>query len=100
MIWTTKNEPDPIQLLKLISGSEHDPIPEISVGIGSGNRIDPTDCQSWPEGFGQDISGLRCGEDMTNVYFPRVVGHADVVMAHVDVFCSRMIDIVLDILES
>src|SRR5205814_3193506 len=34
-----------IRPLKWISRSEHDQVQEISVGPGSGNRIDPTDCQ-------------------------------------------------------
>src|SRR5438477_2596324 len=34
-----------IRPLKWISRSEHDQVREISVGPGSGNRIDPTDCQ-------------------------------------------------------
>ena len=36
-----------IRPLKQISRSEHDQVPEISVGPWSGNRIDPTDCQHW-----------------------------------------------------
>jgi hypothetical protein len=63
-------------------------------------KIDGFSVLEDPERFGQDVSGLRCGGDMTNVYFSRVVGHANVVMARVDVFCSRMINVILNILES
>ena len=49
-----KLDPIRIRLLEWISGSEHDPIPEISVGIGSGNRIDLTDCQPCRYPHGQE----------------------------------------------
>ena len=62
-------------------------------------ELDSVDMLDGTERLCQDVSGLRCGRDLTNIHIAGFIRETNKVMTRVNVFRTRVTHIVFDVLE-